>query len=199
MLRERALGPVCVLAGERRNNQVTGGCLLIYYLYTSVMANGDSLLEVAMNNRKGTMKKALIVAAILVMLLAGCGAETEKVDGTGPSNRKKVENPAPHIEDKYAAEDVANSAAANDEVTLEVLKKMSGDYATLLGNCQLIKYQRENGAAAMKRWIDDVVEERASAPSGGVVSVQEAMIKEGYSCTFQEMTRVAASGTLRKQ
>jgi hypothetical protein len=163
------------------------------------MANEDSLLEVAMNIHKGAMKKALILAAVLLMLQAGCGAETEKADGTGPSNRKKVENPAPHIEDKYAAEDVANSAAANDEVTLEVLKKMSGDYATLLGNCQLIKYQRENGAAAMKRWIDDVVEERASAPSGGVVSVQEAMIKEGYSCTFQEMTRVAASGTLRKQ
>jgi len=163
------------------------------------MADEDAVLKEAMNNHKGAMKKVLIVAAILVMLLAGCGAETEKADGTGASNKQKVENPAPHIEDKYAAEDVANSAAANDEVTLEVLKKMSGDYATLLGNCQLIKYQRENGAAAMKRWIDDVVEERASVSSGSVVSVQEAMIKEGYSCTFQEMNRVAASGTLRKQ
>src|SRR5829696_4137703 len=163
------------------------------------MADEDAVLKEEMNNHKGAMKKVLIVAAILVMLLAGCGAETEKADGTGASNKQKVENPAPHIEDKYAAEDVANSAAANDEVTLEVLKKMSGDYATLLGNCQLIKYQRENGAAAMKRWIDDVVEERASVSSGSVVSVQEAMIKEGYSCTFQEMNRVAASGTLRKQ
>ena len=163
------------------------------------MADEDAVLKEAMNNHKGAMKKVLIVAAILVMLLAGCGAETEKADGTGASNKQKVENPAPHIEDKYAAEDVANSAAANDEVTLEVLKKLSGDYATLLGNCQLIKYQRENGAAAMKRWIDDVVEERASVSSGSVVSVQEAMIKEGYSCTFQEMNRVAASGTLRKQ
>ena len=164
------------------------------------MANEDSLLEEAMGNPKEAMKKALIVAAILVMLLAGCGTEAEKADGTGPSNKQKVENPAPVIEDKYVAEDVAKSAAAaNDEVTLEVLKKMSGDYATLLGNCQLIKYQRENGAAAMKRWIDDVVEDGGSASSGEVVSVQEAMIKEGYSCTFQEMNRVAASGTLREQ
>jgi len=152
-----------------------------------------------MFSKEKAMKKMLILGVTLLMLLAGCGAETEKADSTSPGRQQKVENPAPHIEDKYAAEDVANSAAANDEVTLEVLKKMSGDYATLLGNCQLIKYQRENGAAAMKRWIDDVVEERASVSSGSVVSVQEAMIKEGYSCTFQEMNRVAASGTLRKQ
>jgi hypothetical protein len=83
-------------------------------------------------------------------------------------------------------------------VTLEVLDKMSGDYATLLGNCQLIKYRQENGAAAMEQWTADVIEEGASASSGDVVSVQEAMIKEGYSCTFQQMNRVAASGTLRE-
>jgi hypothetical protein len=29
--------------------------------------------------------------------------------------------------------------------------------------------------------------------------VQEAMIEEGYSCTFQEMNQVAASGTLGEQ
>jgi len=143
------------------------------------------------------LKKVLIVGVILVMLLAGCGAETEKADSTGPSKKQKAENSAPVIEDKYAAEDVAKAAAAaNDEVTLEVLDKMSGDYATLLGNCQLIKYRQENGAAAMGRWTDDVADERASASSGDVVWVQEAMIKEGYSCTFQEMNQVGASGTL---
>jgi hypothetical protein len=68
-----------------------------------------------------------------------------------------------------------------------------------LGNCQLIKYPEENDAAAMKQWIDDVVYEGAFASSGDVVSVQEAMIKEGYSCTFQEMNQVAASGTLGEQ
>src|SRR5215211_4283071 len=146
------------------------------------------------------LKKVLIVGVILMMLLAGRGAETEKADSTGPGKKQKVENSAPVIEDKYTAEDVAKAAAAaNDEVTLEVLDKMSGDYATLLGNCQLIKYQEENDAAAMKQWTEDVVEEGASASSGDVVSVQEAMIKEGYSCTFQEMNRVAASGTLREQ
>jgi PBP1b-binding outer membrane lipoprotein LpoB len=153
-----------------------------------------------MDNLEEVMKKALIVGAILTMLLAGCGAETEKADSTGPGKRQKVENSAPVTEDNYTAEDVArDAAAANDEVTLEVLGKMSGDYAILLGNCQLIKYQQENGAAAMEQWTDGVVEEGASASSGDVVSVQEAMIKEGYSCTFQEMNRVAASGTLREQ
>jgi len=146
------------------------------------------------------LKKVLIVGVILVMLLAGCGAETEKADSTGPSKKQKAENSAPVIEDKYAAEDVAKAAAAaNDEVTLEVLDKMSGDYATLLGNCQLIKYRQENGAAAMGRWTDDVADERASASSGDVVWVQEARIKEGYACTLQEMNQVAASGALGKQ
>ena len=149
---------------------------------------------------EGAIMKVLIIGVTLVMLLAGCSAETEKADSTGPSNNQKVENSAPVIEDKYTAEDVAKAAAAaNDEVTLEILNKMSGDYATLLGNCQLIKYQVENDAAAMKQWIDDVVHEGAFASSGDVVSVQEAMIKEGYSCTFQEMNQVAASGTLGEQ
>ncbi|HYZ06313.1 MAG TPA: hypothetical protein VE691_14680 [Rubrobacter sp.] len=153
-----------------------------------------------MFSEEGAIKNVLIIGVTLVMLLAGCSAETEKADSTGPSNKQKVENSAPVIEDKYTAEDVAKAAAAaNDEVTLEILNKMSGDYATLLGNCQLIKYQEENDAAAMKQWIDDVVYEGAFASSGDVVSVQEAMIKEGYSCTFQEMNQVAASGTLGEQ
>ena len=149
---------------------------------------------------EGAIKNVLIIVMTLVMLLAGCGAETEKADSTGPGKKQKVDNSAPVIEDKYTAEDVAKAAAAaNDEVTLEVLDKMSGNYATLLGNCQLMKYQQENDAAAMKQWIDNVVGERAPASSGDVVSLQEAMIKEGYSCTFQEMNQVAASGTLREQ
>src|SRR5215212_5761726 len=146
------------------------------------------------------LKKVLIVGVILVMLLAGCGAETEKADSTGPSKKQKAENSAPVIEDKYAAEDVAKAAAAaNDEVTLEVLDKMSGNYATLLAYCQLIKFQQENGAAATKQWREDVVEERVSASSGDVVSVQEKLIKRGYSCTFEEMNQVASTGTLSEQ
>jgi len=153
-----------------------------------------------MDNLGEVMKKVLSVGVILTMLLAGCGAETERADGAGPSKRQKVENAAPVSEDDYTAVDVARAAAAaNDEVTLEVLERMSGDYAALLGNCQLIKYRQENGAAAMEQWTDDLVDEGASASSGDVVSVQEAMIKEGYSCTFQEMNRVAASGTLRER
>ena len=146
------------------------------------------------------MKKLLIIGVALVILPAGCGVETKKAAGTGSSEKQQVEKTAPVIEDKYAAEDVAKAAAAaNDEVTLEVLDKMSGNYATLLAYCQLIKFQQENGAAAMKQWIDDVVYEGAFASSGDVVSVQEAMIEEGYSCTFQEMNQVAASGTLGEQ
>jgi len=145
------------------------------------------------------VKKLLIIGVALVILLVGCSAETKKADGTGSSEKQQVEKTAPVIEDKYVAEDVAKAAAANDEVTLEVLDKMSGNYATLLGNCQLIKYQQENGAAAMKQWTEDVVEEGVSVSSGDVVSVQEKLIKEGYSCTFQEMNQVASTGTLSEQ
>ena len=146
------------------------------------------------------MKKLLIIGLALVILLAGCGAETKKADGTGSREKQQVEKTAPVIEDKYTAEDVAKAAAAaNDEVTLEVLDKMSGNYATLLGNCQLIKFQRENGAAAMNKWIEDLPEEGVSASSGDVVWVQEKLIKEGYSCTFQEMNQVASTGTLSEQ
>ena len=143
------------------------------------------------------MKKMLILGAALVMFLAGCSAGTEKADGTGPSKQHKVEKSVPVIEDKYTAEDVTKeAAAANHEVTLEVLNKTSGNYATLLGNCQLIKYQQENGAKALRQWTDDFVDEVASASSGDIAWVQEAMIKEGYSCTFQEMNQLAATGTL---
>ena len=143
------------------------------------------------------VKKLLVIGVALATLLAGCGAETNKADGTDSREKQQVEKTAPVIEDKYAAEDVAKAAAAaNGEVTLDVLDKMSGNYATLLGNCQLIKFQQANGAAAMKQWTEDVVEEGASASSGGVISMQEKLIKEGYSCTFREMNQVASTGTL---
>jgi hypothetical protein len=90
--------------------------------------------------------------------------------------------------------------AASHEMTLEDLNKMSDDNVILLGNCQLVKYQLENGKAALDRWTDKFVDEVASASSASeVVSVQEAMIKDGYSCTFQEMNQVAATGTLPEQ
>jgi hypothetical protein len=150
---------------------------------------------------KKAMKKVSLIGVSLVMMLVSCGAATERADTTNLGEKQKVERSAPGIEDRYTAEDVTKAAAAaNHEVTLEVLNKMSGDYATLLGNCQLIKYQQENGAAAMDKWMDDFVDEVGAASSGDdAVWVQEAMIKEGYSCTFQEMNQVAISGTLGEQ
>lgn len=49
----------------------------------------------------------------------------------------------------------------------------------------------------MDRWTDEFVDEVFSA--GEVVSVQEAMIRDGYSCTFREMNQVAAYGTLPEE
>lgn len=39
---------------------------------------------------EGAIMKVLIIGVTLVMLLAGCSAETEKADSTGPSNNHKV-------------------------------------------------------------------------------------------------------------
>ena len=103
------------------------------------------------------------------------------------------------IEDKYTADGIPKAASVSQEITLEVLNEMSDEYAIHLGNCQLIKYRQENGGAAMDKWMDDFVDEVASASSGDVVSVQEAMINKGYSCTFQEMNQVATAGTLGEQ
>jgi hypothetical protein len=163
------------------------------------------------------MKQILIIGVTVGMFLAGCGAETEKADSPGPSKEQRLEKSQPmeklekstQVEktvettesaDKYAAEDAAKAAAANHEMTLEDLDKMSGDDAILLGTCQMVKYEQENGEAAMKEWSADFVDEVASAASASdVVSVQEAMIKEGYSCTFQEMNQVAVTGTLGEE
>jgi hypothetical protein len=99
-----------------------------------------------------------------------------------------------------AAAEKAAAEAANHKMTLEDLNNMSDDNAILLGNCQMVKYQMENGKAALDRWMDDFVDQVASASSASeVVSVQEAMIKDGYSCTFQEMNDVAATGTLSEE
>ena len=94
----------------------------------------------------------------------------------------------------------AAEALANHEMTLEDLNKMSSDNAILLGTCQMVKYEQDNGAAAMKQWTEDFVDEVASAASASdVVSIQEAMIKEGYSCTFQEMNQVTTTGKLGEE
>ena len=97
------------------------------------------------------MKKNLVIGVTVGMFVAGCGAKTEKADSSGPSKEQRVEKAEPvqkpekitpplekpvekmETADKYAAEDAAKAAAANHEMTLEDLGKMSDDNVILLG------------------------------------------------------------------
>ena len=94
----------------------------------------------------------------------------------------------------------AGCSQESNEMTLEDLEGMSGKEAISLGTCQLVKYEMENGKAAMDRKMDEFVDEVAAAPSAKeVVSIQEEMIRDGYSCTRQEMKEVANTGTLSEE
>lgn len=140
---------------------------------------------------------------LALIVLAGCGGpvadaperpEKESAEQTTEEAASPEEISTPAPEDKYAAEDAAKAEAASHEMTLEDLEKMNSDNAILLGTCQTFKYQMENGKAAMDRWVDEFVNDVASTSSASeVVSIQEAMIRDGYSCTFQEMIEVSAS------
>lgn len=145
--------------------------------------------------------RAVAVLLVVLLAMAGCSQASNAPERPEKESAeqapKEVSTPAP--EDKYAAADAAKAEAADHEMTLEDLEKMSDDNAILLGTCQTAKYQMENGKAAMDRWTEEFVNDVASASSASeVVSVQEAMIKEGYSCTFQEMIQVSTSGTLEE-
>jgi hypothetical protein len=151
-----------------------------------------------------------VLGAVLVLaMLAGCAGQAsnapERPEKEGAEQTSKEvstptpepSTPAPEVES--ASADAEKAEAANHEMTLEDLEKMSDENAILLGTCQTAKYQMENGKAAMDRWTEDFVDDVASASSASeVVSVQEAMIKESYSCTFQEMIQVSTSGTLEE-
>lgn len=64
----------------------------------------------------------------------------------------------------------------------------------------MVKYEMENGKAEAERKMDEFVDEVAAAPSAKEgVSIQEEMIRDGYSCTRQEMKEVANTGTLSEE
>lgn len=158
-----------------------------------------------------------VMATVLVLaMLTGCSqpanapnepekedvekAVTEKPKEATELERTTAPQKTTEPKNKYAQDDAAKAAAADHEMTLEDLNGMPDDNAILLGTCQMVKYQAENGKAAMDRWTDEFVDDVASASSAGdVVSIQEAMIKEGYSCTFQEMNHVSAYGVLPEE
>jgi hypothetical protein len=152
--------------------------------------------------------RLFVILLAMAAMLAGCSEASnvsERPEKEGAEQKSKEvstptpppSTPAPQVES--ASADAEKAKAANHEMTLEDLEKMSDENAILLGTCQTAKYQMENGKAAMDRWTEDFVDDVASASSASeVVSVQEAMIKEGYSCTFQEMIQVSTSGTLEE-
>jgi hypothetical protein len=88
--------------------------------------------------------------------------------------------------------DAAKAAAAEQEFTLEQLLALdtNKDYDRQivmgLGACQVAKYKAENGERAWLEWREKFIDEVAESPPDEVDSIQEEMIKMGYSCTISE-------------
>ena len=91
-----------------------------------------------------------------------------------------------------AEADAAKAAAAEQEITLEQLRALdtNKDYDRQivmgLGACQVAKYKAENGERAWLEWREKFIDEVAESPPDEVDSIQEEMIKIGYSCTIPE-------------
>ena len=87
----------------------------------------------------------------------------------------------------------AVAEAAQEEITLEKLRNIDTstvfgeDLVIALGNCQVNKYVAENGQQVMDQWSEEFADRVASAPADDVPSVQEEMIKEGYSRSMVEI------------
>lgn len=52
--------------------------------------------------------------------------------------------------------------------------------------CQIDKYRAENGQQALNRFIEEDLKEMEDLPSREIAPMQEAFIREGYSCTEGE-------------
>jgi hypothetical protein len=90
------------------------------------------------------------------------------------------------------AEADAAKAAAEQEITLEQFRALdrSKDYDHQiimgLGACQIAKYRAENGKQAWREWREQFIGEVMESLPGEVPSIQEEMLKMGYSCTIPE-------------
>ena len=120
--------------------------------------------------KRSVVTKLLLAIALLV--LAGCGQSG------------LVEEEAKH--------DEAKAAAAQEELTLADLEKLDGStnyemrLVSGLGNCQVNKYIAENGKAAWDEYFAEYSAQVGKWKPNEVISLQEVMMRDGYSCTVPE-------------
>jgi hypothetical protein len=130
---------------------------------------------------------AAMVGLMLTLTLAGCGGAADRTPA-----EKKIDKAAMDKEFE------ARKAAAQKELTLEDMKTLDGsdDYEVrLVGgllNCQAQKFVDANGRAAWNEFSNEYIDRVAEQEVNEVVSMQETLMHEGYSCTVPES--MAASG-----
>jgi hypothetical protein len=158
--------------------------------------------------RKMIWVLAAMVGLMLTLTLAGCGGAADRTPADKKIDKaamdKEFEEDAPaapkggSIAEEEAKYDEAKAAAAQKELTLEDMKTLDGsdDYEVrLVGgllNCQTQKYIDENGQAAWNKFSAEYIDRVAEQKVDEVVSMQETLMREGYSCTVPES--MAASG-----
>lgn len=118
--------------------------------------------------------------------------EYYETDAT-PAEKKVLDSDGDGLPCNEAGVAAAGEAApVEKDITLEELEKIDNSTSygkqlvSGLGNCQLIKYQAENGERAYDQWLGKYMDDLATTPAGQVVSIQEEMIRMGYSCTESE-------------
>jgi hypothetical protein len=160
----------------------------------------------------GMSRTVLLVASVAIAMhlvtLYGCSQasspvekrekkegveEVAKEDKKTNGQKKEKEKVAPGYTPKEQAKaDAAKAAAAEHEMTLADLKKMNDETAIMLGNCQTGKLQRMYGPEGAKKYADDYVDMVVNAKRD-FPSFQEYALKDGVSCTWQEMISYDAS------
>ena len=146
------------------------------------------------------MVRAVLVALASLLVVAGCGQPSSPVErqenkeGVEQATKEKsTPNPEGETTTMSTSEaDAAKAAAAEQEITLEQFRALdrSKDYDHQiimgLGACQIAKYRAENGKQAWREWREQFIGEVMESLTDEVPSIQEEMIKMGYSCTISE-------------
>jgi hypothetical protein len=140
------------------------------------------------------LKYTAILLAASLLFAVGCGQADSQSELEEEQATKDVPSPKPDAT-ADAQQEKAAELASEPEMRVEDLAKMDDRSRVLLGNCQLAKYQQMYGKKALdefsKEFVDETVKQAEENPNAEVMSIQEAFIREGVSCTWHELQSYA--------
>jgi hypothetical protein len=150
------------------------------------------------------MRWVLLVLAV-VAAIYGCGQASspaerqekeggvegdEKEDKSLSEQKEKKEKVAPgYSKAAQASADAAKAAAAEHEMTPQDLPKMDDTHAAWLLACQMDNYAARHGEKALDDFIYELYQENNANDK---YFLEKAFMREGFSCTWQEINAVAA-------